>query len=198
MIPSTSLSIIPTLSPIPFYSITCSSSPSTSSSSFLYPFLVSFKVSNFSSRKPKPIDLSCKQNCFTEFQRLKKGERNKGCFLVRAESNNDMTISEVREEDEENPPPFLDYDTISRPRRIALFVEPSPFAWVLITLLNFTSSWKIMGLMLVSCIVWWILGSVTKRWLWFSLIALCLMKRLWQFQVIISMLFSRLHLLILF
>jgi hypothetical protein len=65
-------------------------------------------------------------------------------------------------------------------------------------LLNFTSSWKIMGLMLVSCIVWWILGSVTKRWLWFSLIALCLMKRLWQFQVIISMLFSRLHLLILF
>ncbi|KAH8506007.1 hypothetical protein H0E87_013005 [Populus deltoides] len=130
MITSTSLSIIPTLSPIPFYSITCSSSPSTSSSSFLYPFLVSFKVSNFSSRKPKPIDLSCKQNCFTEFQRLKKGERNKGCFLVRAKRNNDMTISEVREEDEENPPSFLDYDTISRPRRIALFIEPSPFAYV--------------------------------------------------------------------
>jgi sulfoquinovosyltransferase len=39
-----------------------------------------------------------------------------------------MTISEVREEDEENPPSFLDYDTISRPRRIALFIEPSPFA----------------------------------------------------------------------
>ncbi|KAJ6913269.1 hypothetical protein NC651_015700 [Populus alba x Populus x berolinensis] len=130
MIPSTSLSISPTLSPIPFYSITCSSSPSTSSSSFLYPFLVSFKVSNFSSRKPKPIDLSCKQNCFTEFQRLKKGERNKACFLVRATSNNNMTNSEIREEDEENPPPFLDYDTISRPRRIALFVEPSPFAYV--------------------------------------------------------------------
>ncbi|CAK7324912.1 unnamed protein product [Dovyalis caffra] len=41
-----------------------------------------------------------------------------------------MTISEVTEGDEENPPPFLDYDTISRPRRIALFVEPSPFAYV--------------------------------------------------------------------
>uniref|UniRef100_A0A6N2KPQ2 Glycosyltransferase subfamily 4-like N-terminal domain-containing protein n=4 Tax=Salix TaxID=40685 RepID=A0A6N2KPQ2_SALVM len=130
MIPSTSLSINPSLSPSPFYSITCSSSPSTSSSSFLYPFLVSFKGSNFSSLKPKPINLSCKQNCFAEFQRLKRGEGNRGCFLVRAESVNDMTISEVREEDEENPPPFYDYDTISRPRRIALFVEPSPFAYV--------------------------------------------------------------------
>ncbi|KAH8484947.1 hypothetical protein H0E87_026638 [Populus deltoides] len=39
-----------------------------------------------------------------------------------------MTRGEVRE-DEENPP-FLDYETISRPRRIALFVEPSPFAYV--------------------------------------------------------------------
>ncbi|KAJ6750283.1 hypothetical protein OIU85_000877 [Salix viminalis] len=39
-----------------------------------------------------------------------------------------MTSREVRE-DEENPP-LLDYETISRPRRIALFVEPSPFAYV--------------------------------------------------------------------
>ncbi|PNS99044.1 hypothetical protein POPTR_016G112600v4 [Populus trichocarpa] len=39
-----------------------------------------------------------------------------------------MTRGEVGE-DEENPP-FLDYETISRPRRIALFVEPSPFAYV--------------------------------------------------------------------
>ncbi|KAF9680018.1 hypothetical protein SADUNF_Sadunf06G0076500 [Salix dunnii] len=130
MIPSAALSINPSLCPSPFYSITCSSCPSTSSASFLYPFLVSFKVSKFSSLKPKPINLSCKQNCFAEFQRLKRGEGNRGCFLVRAESINDMTISEVREEDEENPPPFYDYDTISRPRRIALFVEPSPFAYV--------------------------------------------------------------------
>jgi sulfoquinovosyltransferase len=47
-------------------------------------------------------------------------------FLVRAKSDNNMTRGEVGE-DEENPP-FLDYETISRPRRIALFVEPSPFA----------------------------------------------------------------------
>ena len=40
-----------------------------------------------------------------------------------------MTIAEVRAEDgEEDSPPLLDPDTISKPRRIALFVEPSPFA----------------------------------------------------------------------
>lgn len=42
-----------------------------------------------------------------------------------------MTISELREEDEEESPPLmLDSETNSRPRRIALFVEPSPFAYV--------------------------------------------------------------------
>lgn len=42
-----------------------------------------------------------------------------------------MTISEFREEDEEESPPLmLDSETNSRPRRIALFVEPSPFAYV--------------------------------------------------------------------
>ncbi|KAK6120287.1 hypothetical protein DH2020_045978 [Rehmannia glutinosa] len=42
-----------------------------------------------------------------------------------------MTISECREEDEdENPPPLLEPEMNSRPKRIALFVEPSPFAYV--------------------------------------------------------------------
>ena len=113
-------------------------------------------------------------------------------FLVRAKSDNNMTRGEVGE-DEENPP-FLDYETISRPRRIALFVEPSPFAWVLTTLL-ISISWKIMGLVLVSCIVWLIFDVRIWRWLWVSLIASCLMKRLWQFHVMIFILFSCLHLL---
>lgn len=34
------------------------------------------------------------------------------------------------EEEEEGPPPLLDPESNSRPRRIALFVEPSPFAYV--------------------------------------------------------------------
>ncbi|KAF2288553.1 hypothetical protein GH714_008479 [Hevea brasiliensis] len=41
-----------------------------------------------------------------------------------------MTITEVREEEGENSPLLLDSETNSRPRRIALFVEPSPFAYV--------------------------------------------------------------------
>ncbi|KAK6943086.1 Glycosyltransferase subfamily 4-like, N-terminal domain, partial [Dillenia turbinata] len=43
-----------------------------------------------------------------------------------------MTLSELREteEEEENPPLLLESDVSSRPRRIALFVEPSPFAYV--------------------------------------------------------------------
>lgn len=44
-----------------------------------------------------------------------------------------MTLSELRqeeEEEEEENPPLMDAESISRPRRIALFVEPSPFAYV--------------------------------------------------------------------
>lgn len=48
-------------------------------------------------------------------------------FVLRASK---MTIQEVREEENEENPPLLDYESEinSRPRRIALFVEPSPFA----------------------------------------------------------------------
>ncbi|EXB89938.1 GDP-mannose-dependent alpha-mannosyltransferase [Morus notabilis] len=41
-----------------------------------------------------------------------------------------MTITEVRPEEEEEGPPLLDTENNSSPRRIALFVEPSPFAYV--------------------------------------------------------------------
>nr|GMD01481.1 sulfoquinovosyl transferase SQD2-like [Ipomoea batatas] len=41
-----------------------------------------------------------------------------------------MTITEYREEEEESPPPVIESEVTSKPRRIALFVEPSPFAYV--------------------------------------------------------------------
>ncbi|KAG8647735.1 hypothetical protein MANES_09G103000v8 [Manihot esculenta] len=42
-----------------------------------------------------------------------------------------MTITEIRvEEEEDNLPLLVDPQTNSKPRRIALFVEPSPFAYV--------------------------------------------------------------------
>lgn len=45
-------------------------------------------------------------------------------------ASNNMTISDFRDDEEENPPPLLESEISSKPRRIALFVEPSPFAYV--------------------------------------------------------------------
>lgn len=39
-----------------------------------------------------------------------------------------MTITEYRDEEEEEYPPLLLESEMKEPRRVALFVEPSPFA----------------------------------------------------------------------
>ncbi|KAJ0620405.1 hypothetical protein HanHA300_Chr00c1041g0834481 [Helianthus annuus] len=39
-----------------------------------------------------------------------------------------MTIEEIKEHEEEGPPPQVESEITNKPRRIALFVEPSPFA----------------------------------------------------------------------
>ncbi|XP_073143467.1 sulfoquinovosyl transferase SQD2 isoform X2 [Henckelia pumila] len=39
-------------------------------------------------------------------------------------------ITEQREDEEDNPPPMFESEMISKTRRIALFVEPSPFAYI--------------------------------------------------------------------
>lgn len=41
-----------------------------------------------------------------------------------------MTITELREDEEEGPPIQVESEVTTSPRRIALFVEPSPFAYV--------------------------------------------------------------------
>ncbi|KAI3666995.1 hypothetical protein L6452_42036 [Arctium lappa] len=41
-----------------------------------------------------------------------------------------MTIKELREDEEEGPPSQVESEITTKPRRIALFVEPSPFAYV--------------------------------------------------------------------
>ncbi|XP_031385071.1 sulfoquinovosyl transferase SQD2 isoform X2 [Punica granatum] len=60
-----------------------------------------------------------------------RSEGRRRGFVVKAK---DMTISELRregeDEDEEGPPLMVESENVSRPRRIALFVEPSPFAYV--------------------------------------------------------------------
>ncbi|KAJ8533917.1 hypothetical protein K7X08_007241 [Anisodus acutangulus] len=41
-----------------------------------------------------------------------------------------MDVKEYKEEEEEGPPPLLESEITSKPRRIAIFVEPSPFSYV--------------------------------------------------------------------
>uniref|UniRef100_M1ARR1 Glycosyltransferase n=3 Tax=Solanum tuberosum TaxID=4113 RepID=M1ARR1_SOLTU len=41
-----------------------------------------------------------------------------------------MKVKEYREEEEEGPPPSIESEMSSKPRRIAIFVEPSPFSYV--------------------------------------------------------------------
>ncbi|XP_010558362.1 PREDICTED: sulfoquinovosyl transferase SQD2 [Tarenaya hassleriana] len=51
--------------------------------------------------------------------------------VVSSSGSNDMTITEVSEGGNEDiEAPLLDSEMVSRPRRIALFVEPSPFSYI--------------------------------------------------------------------
>ncbi|XVF76787.1 hypothetical protein PTKIN_Ptkin13bG0294900 [Pterospermum kingtungense] len=117
---STSLSISHSLSPPPFFAY-----PSSSSSFALYP-PNSVKFLPFSSSSTIPISLICKRSHFSESVRL--GGRNRKITVVRASKT---SITEVRKEDgEEESPPLVNSENNATPRRIALFVEPSPFSYV--------------------------------------------------------------------
>ncbi|KAL6987750.1 Sulfoquinovosyl transferase sqd2 [Sarracenia purpurea var. burkii] len=59
-------------------------------------------------------------------RRLNSGRLSQSSSSIAATK---MTITEFRDEGEENPP-LLESEISSTPRRIALFVEPSPFAYV--------------------------------------------------------------------
>ncbi|KAL9278066.1 Sulfoquinovosyl transferase SQD2 [Arabidopsis thaliana] len=65
---------------------------------------------------------------------ISKKSKLRFCGVITKEAvsgSNDMTITQVREDDEsEIDAPLLDPESLSKPRRIALFVEPSPFAYV--------------------------------------------------------------------
>lgn len=105
---STSLSINPALSPLSFSASSSSSKPQ-----------IPLRISCFPPQKPQPIGLSlmCKRPSSVLIQRT-------------SVASNNMTITEFRDEEEENPPLLVESEVSSKPRRIALFVEPSPFAYV--------------------------------------------------------------------
>lgn len=121
---SSSLSINLPLSPplLPSTTIinTCSSSSATTCSprcSFV--------------NSPVSLGVSCRQRLPISFIRKKSNFFCQGIkrVAVSASGSNDMTIAEVREEGESDlEAPLLDPESLSKPRRIALFVEPSPFA----------------------------------------------------------------------
>ncbi|KAM0991429.1 hypothetical protein ACFX13_009982 [Malus domestica] len=112
-----SLSLNPSLSPPPF-------SATNTQLSFSSPFPpLRFPACRSSRAKPSSL---CGKGV-----RLCCSERPKSRKLDLKAS--DMTITEVgqeEEEEEEGPPPYVESEINSRPRRIALFVEPSPFAYV--------------------------------------------------------------------
>jgi len=91
----------------------------------------SLRFAYIQSFRPKPIAPFCRKTRFCSLQGSSSAKSRKSLAL----GTTHMTIAEdslleVVEEDEESPPDFslLDPESNSRPRRIALFVEPSPFA----------------------------------------------------------------------
>lgn len=128
---STSLSINPALSP-PFSRATTSSSASSSYSASVF-----LRFQRFETLRTKPSCRFVRGARFSYFEGP-KGLREKTKLGIKA---SDMTMSEIRPEEEEEGPPLLDSENNSRPRRIALFVEPSPFAWVFACFFEF---WKIL------------------------------------------------------
>lgn len=117
---TTSLSINLSLSPPPF-----STSAAVATTTSFYEAPSSLRFPHSRSLTSNPRSLFCE---IFRFRCLEGSLRNKGSGFLSVKANN-MTIAEVRPEDgEEDSPPLLDPETNSKPRRIALFVEPSPFA----------------------------------------------------------------------
>ncbi|CAN1134428.1 Sulfoquinovosyl transferase SQD2 [Linum perenne] len=119
------LSINPALSPSSSFLATNSTSSSSLCSTT--PSL-SFKVSSFRSLRTKPTP---------QFRNhSKRRSTRENSVVVRAEQGEGSNKSEYIKleaeggDEEEGPPLMLDSEANSRPRRIALFVEPSPFAYV--------------------------------------------------------------------
>jgi sulfoquinovosyltransferase len=116
-------------------SLSLSINPSlpSSSSCSSYPSITSLKFQRFSPFGPKPISISCKKArlCFFQGSKTMKGRKS---LVLEATKMDKTEVDTLEEEDKEegtsSSSTLVDSEneTNSRPRRIALFVEPSPFA----------------------------------------------------------------------
>ncbi|XP_057983324.1 sulfoquinovosyl transferase SQD2 isoform X2 [Malania oleifera] len=125
---SSSFSMSPALS-LPIFSI--ATIPSSSS---YFPIFLPF--SRFPPPRAKPICVFCTEARLCRSRASKSGCGGSTSGVLAAKS---MTITDARdegegegegEEEEEALSPLLESECNSRPRRIALFVEPSPFSYV--------------------------------------------------------------------
>ncbi|CAH1445942.1 unnamed protein product [Lactuca virosa] len=112
--PTYSLSLHPSLS-LP--------SSSASSSSSCSSIVTTSRISCFNAFETKPI-------CFSPFKNRSFHYKRQTRTPIVVSSANKGTIEELRKDDEEGPPSQVESEISSKPRRIALFVEPSPFAYV--------------------------------------------------------------------
>ncbi|TMW95261.1 hypothetical protein EJD97_009187 [Solanum chilense] len=100
---------------------------SSSSSSFVSVPTSFHDFSHFSTSRTNPISLICTKDNFLQCERRFRERPFKKRPLIAASN---MKGKDYREEEEEGPPPLVESETTSKPRRIAIFVEPSPFSYV--------------------------------------------------------------------
>ncbi|KAG6435755.1 hypothetical protein SASPL_100630 [Salvia splendens] len=116
--------------------------PTSSSYSLLPPLFNSGVSRSCASRKRKPVTLNCVNARSSQHRRLRSSAELR-IMRVRSSNNegssSNVTITEhnAGEEEDKSPTP-PEQEANSRPRRIALFVEPSPFSWVI----NYVSGYK--------------------------------------------------------
>ncbi|XP_042039363.1 sulfoquinovosyl transferase SQD2-like [Salvia splendens] len=108
--------------------------PTSSSYSLLPPLFNSGVSRSCASRKRKPITLNCVNARSLQHTRLRSSAELR-IMRVRSSNNegssSNVTIREHNEGEEEDISPTPpEKEANSRPRRIALFVEPSPFSYV--------------------------------------------------------------------
>ncbi|XP_042066556.1 sulfoquinovosyl transferase SQD2-like isoform X1 [Salvia splendens] len=108
--------------------------PTSSSYSLLPPLFNSGVSRSCASRKRKPVTLNCVNARSSQHRRLRSSAELR-IMRVRSSNNegssSNVTITEhnAGEEEDKSPTP-PEQEANSRPRRIALFVEPSPFSYV--------------------------------------------------------------------
>ncbi|CAN4118241.1 unnamed protein product [Withania somnifera] len=82
----------------------------------------------FCTPRTDPISLICRKDNFLLFKRKFRGRPYKKRSLIAASK---LAVKEYnREEEEEYSPPLIESEVTSKSRRIAIFVEPSPFSYV--------------------------------------------------------------------